>query len=160
MGALRQSAGHTGRWVKGSNISAVRDLFYPSVLASFPKATSVSLTCKVAIMTSISQRVGRVFALRIHKKPLREAGSSTSYPSPPTTDPPDSLLSEAGDLIELVSPMVHVVAGVIPVAGTPLKAAVDGLLYIIQIIDVGLLALFRGIPSDCVPDNQTKQGRS
>lgn len=35
--------------------------------------------------------------------------------------------------------MVQAVAGAIPVAGTPLKAAVDGLLYIIQIIDVGHL---------------------
>ena len=96
-------------------------------------------------MTSILQRLltsGRVFAIRIRKKrPLAcETGSSTSHrthPSPPTTDSPESrLLSEAGDVIQLVSPMVQAIAGAIPVAGTPLKAAVDGLLYIIQMIDV------------------------
>jgi len=38
--------------------------------------------------------------------------------------------------------MVQAAAGVIPVAGTPLKAAVDGLLYVIQMADVGPLALF------------------
>jgi len=116
-------------------------------------------------MISILQKLfllsGRVSAVRMHKKRLHETGSSTSYPSPPTTDSPaDSRLSEAGDVIQLVSPIVQAVAGVIPVAGTPLKAAVDGLLYIIQIIDVGPLALFRGIPSDCIPDNQAKQGSS
>ena len=115
-------------------------------------------------MTSISQKFltsGRVTAIRIRKERPRETGGTTSHPSPPTTDPPESrLLSEAGDVIQLVSPMIQAVAGVIPVAGTPLKAAIDGLLYIIQIIDVGPLALFRGIASDRIPDNQTKQGRS
>ena len=100
---------------------------------------------------------GRVFPIRIRKKRPCETGGSTSDPSPPTTDSPESrLLSEASDAIQLVSPMVQAVAGAIPVAGTPLKAAVDGLLYIIQMIDVGPLALFRGIPSDCIPDNQAK----
>src|SRR5947208_8879520 len=114
-------------------------------------------------MTSIFQRLlpsGKVFAIRMHKKRLHETGSFTSHPGPPTTDPPNSRLSEAADVIQLVSPMVQAVAGVIPVAGTPLKAAVDGLLYIIQMIDVGSLDLFHGIPSDCIPDNQAKQGRS
>jgi hypothetical protein len=55
--------------------------------------------------------------------------------------------------------MVQAVAGVIPVAGAPLKAAVDGLLYIIQMIDVGPLDLFRGIPPDYIPDHQAKQGK-
>jgi len=85
-------------------------------------------------MPSFLQAIGRVFAIRIRKK---RRGSPSSHPSPPTTDPPESrLLSEAGDVIELVSPMVQAVAGAIPVAGTPLKAAIDGLLYIIQIVDV------------------------
>jgi hypothetical protein len=81
---------------------------------------------------------GRVFPIRIRKERPRESGGATSHPSPPTTDPPESsrLLSEAAEVIQLVSPMVQAVAGVIPVAGTPLKAAVDGLLYIIQMIDV------------------------
>jgi len=84
-------------------------------------------------MPSISQVIGKVFAIRIREK----RRGSTSYRSPPTTDPPASrLLSGAGDVIELVSPMVQAVAGAIPVAGTPLKAAIDGLLYIIQIVDV------------------------
>ena len=104
-------------------------------------------------MSSIVQRIftsGRVFAIRIRKKrPAREAGGSTSHPNPPppTTDSPESrVLSEASDVIQLVSPMVQAVAGAIPIAGTPLKAAVDGLLYIIQMIDVGPpLAPLRGI---------------
>ena len=81
-------------------------------------------------MTSILQRLqartfGRVFAVRRPR------------PSPPTTDSPEpQLFSETVDVIQLVSPMVQAVAGVIPVAGTPLKAAVDGLLYIIQMSDV------------------------
>jgi len=108
-------------------------------------------------MTSILQRFltsGRVTAIRIRKKCARETGGTTSHPSPPTTDSPESrLLSEVGDVIELVSPMVQAVAGVIPVAGTSLKAAIDGLLYIVQIIDVGPLSLFGGIPSDCILDN-------
>jgi len=83
---------------------------------------------------------GRVFTIRIRKKRPCECGGSTSHPGPPTTDSPESrLLSEAGEIIQLVSPMVQAVAGAIPVAGTPLKAAVDGLLYIIQMIDVGHL---------------------
>ena len=83
---------------------------------------------------------GRVFTIRIRKKRPCESGGSTSHPSPPTTGLPESrLLSEAGDVIQLVSPMVQAVAGAIPVAGTPLRAAVEGLLYIIQMIDVGHL---------------------
>ena len=82
--------------------------------------------------------------IRVRKKGPCETGGSTSHPGPPTTDSPESrLLSEAGDVIQLVSPMVQAVTGVIPVAGTPLKAAIEGFLYIIQIIDVGPLALFR-----------------
>jgi len=82
-------------------------------------------------MTSIMQRFqgrtfGRVFAIR------------RPHPSPPTTDSPESrLLSEVGDVFQLAIPVVQAVVGVIPVAGTPLRAAVDGLLYIIQMIDVG-----------------------
>jgi hypothetical protein len=81
----------------------------------------------------------------MHKKRPHKAGSSTSYPSPPTTGPPDSRLSEAADVIELVSPMVQAVAGVIPAAGAPLQAVVGGLLSIIQMIDVGSLDLSYGI---------------
>jgi len=83
---------------------------------------------------------GRVFTIRIRKKRPCESGGSTSHPGPPITDSPESrLLSGVGDVIQLVSPMVQAVAGAIPVAGTPLKAVVDGLLYIIQMIDVGHL---------------------
>lgn len=101
---------------------------------------------------------GRVFAVRTHKKRLHETGSVTSHPSHPTTDPSNFRLSEAGNVIELVSPMLQAVSGVIPVAGSLLKAAVDVLLCTIQIIEVGPHALFCGLPSDCVPDKQTKQG--
>jgi hypothetical protein len=96
----------------------------------------------------------------MHKKRLHETGSFTSDPSSPTTDPAASRLSEAADVIELVSPMVQAVAGVIPVAGAPLQAVVGGLLSIIQMIDVGSLDLSYDIPSDCISDSQAKQSRS
>jgi len=90
-------------------------------------------------MTSILKMFlpsGRVSAIRIRKERSCETGGSTPHPGPPTTDSPESrLLADATDVIQLVSPMVQAVAGVIPVAGTSLKAAIDGLLYIVQIID-------------------------
>ena len=107
-------------------------------------------------MTSIFQRLlpsGKVFAIRMHKKRLHETGSFTPHPSPPTTDPPNSRLSEAADVIELISPMVQAVAGAIPVAGPPLQAVVGGLFSIIQMIGVGSLDLSYGILSDCILDN-------
>jgi hypothetical protein len=110
-------------------------------------------------MTSIFQRFlpsGKVFAIRVHKKRPHETGSFLSHPSPATTGPPDSRLSEAANVIELVSPMVQAVAGVIPVAGAPLQAVVGGLLSIIQMIDVGSLDLSYGVLSNCIPDNQAK----
>jgi hypothetical protein len=105
--------------------------------------------------------IGKVFAIRIRKKRPCETGGSTSHPSPPTTDSPQSrLLSEAGEVFQLVSPMVQAVAGAIPVVGTPLKATVDGSLYIIQIIDVGHLFRMTAYLSDRVTDHQAQQGRS
>jgi len=82
-------------------------------------------------MTSTLQKLhvrtfGRVFAIRRPR------------PSPPTTDSPESqLLSEVGDVFQLAIPVVQAVVGVIPVVGTPLGAAVNSLLLIIQAIDVG-----------------------
>jgi hypothetical protein len=83
---------------------------------------------------------GKVIATRMSH--LRETAISIS----PTTNSPENatytkrrISSEAVDIIELVSPVVQAVAGTIPVAGIPLKAAVDGLLYVVQIIDVGHL---------------------
>jgi hypothetical protein len=82
-------------------------------------------------MTSTLRRlqvrtIGRVIAIR------------RPHPSPPTTDSPESqLLSEVGDVFQLAIPVVQAVVGVIPVVGTPLGAAVNGLLQIIQAIDVG-----------------------
>lgn len=89
---------------------------------------------------------GNVIAIR--RKRALETRISTSDPSPPTTDSPrnasctKSRLSEAGDIIQLVSPMVHAAAGAVPVVGPSLKSAVEGILYIIQIIDVGCLFYF------------------
>ena len=82
-------------------------------------------------MTSTLRRlqvrtVGRVFAIR------------RPHPNPPTTGSPESqLLSEVGDVFQLAIPVVQAVVGVIPVVGTPLGAAVNSLLQIIQAIDVG-----------------------
>ena len=99
---------------------------------------------------------GRVFTIRIHKKrPCESTRCSTSLLGPSTTDPPESrLLSEAGDVFQLVSPMVQAVAGAIPVVGTPLKAAVNGLLYIIQIIDVGHLLCITSVLLIALPTNK------
>jgi hypothetical protein len=47
--------------------------------------------------------------------------------------------SELIDGIQLVAPIVQAAAEVIPVAGSPLKAGIGGLLQIIQITDVGHL---------------------
>ena len=77
---------------------------------------------------------------RSRKKRSGETGGSISHPNPPTTKSRGSrLLSDAGDVIQLVSPMVQVVAGAIPVAGTSLQAAVGALICIVQMIDVGHL---------------------
>jgi len=103
-------------------------------------------------MTSIVQwyRVrtsGRVFAIR------------TSHPSPPTTDSPESrLLSEVGDVVQLAIPVFQAVAGAIPVVGTPLRAAVDGLLQIIQVIDVGHIFCIMGFL--LIASQTTKRNKS
>ena len=79
------------------------------------------------------------------KRPQGTAGS-TSQQNSSTADSPNNASSsragpsEVADLIQLVSPMLQAAAEVIPVAGSPLKAAVGGLLQIIQIIDVGRLS--------------------
>lgn len=86
---------------------------------------------------------GAVIAIR-RKRP-RENGASASQPSPATTDSPENVPCtitrrfDAGDAVEHALPLVGAAAGVIPVAGHPLKAAVDGLLYILQTIDVNRL---------------------
>jgi len=114
-----------------------------------------------AILKTFFLPSGKVFPIRIRRKRPCATGGSTSHPNPPTTESPESrLLSEAADVIQLISPMVQAVAGVIPVAGAPLKTAVDGLLYIIQMIDVGHLSCINGVSSDRVTDNQAQQGRS
>ena len=56
---------------------------------------------------------GRVFAICSRKKRPCKTGGSTYHPSPPTPTF-DSRLSEAGYVIQLVSPIVQAVAGVIP----------------------------------------------
>lgn len=45
----------------------------------------------------------------------------------------------ASDTIQTFGPVARAAAGTIPIAGSPLKNAIDGLLAILQIIDVDLL---------------------
>jgi len=91
-------------------------------------------------------RTGAVIA--IHRKRTQETGTSTSHPNPTTPDLPKSMscskyrCSEAIDAAELVLPLVGAAVGAIPMVGTPLKAAVDVLLHVIQTTDVSRLFYF------------------
>lgn len=83
---------------------------------------------------------GNLFVAR--RKHLQETRASASRPISPATDlhkkvlpTRKSRLSEAGDVIQLVSPMVQAAAWAIPVAGLTLKAAVDGFLCVMQMVD-------------------------
>jgi hypothetical protein len=86
--------------------------------------------------------------IAIRRKRQQQTGTSTSQPRSSTTDTPGnpssatSPLSEVTDVIQLVAPMVQAAAEVIPMAGSPLKAAIGGLLQIIQIVNVGRLCDF------------------
>jgi hypothetical protein len=81
--------------------------------------------------------------IAVRSKYPQETGRSASQLNSPTAEDVSSTRprpSEVVDLIQLVSPLVQAAAEVIPVAGSPLKAAIGGLLQIIQIIDVGCLS--------------------
>ena len=128
--------------------------YNPSMLAS-PRRRPHQLA--TMLLSKLFEDLPIVIAIR-RKRP-QEAGTSASHSSPPTTDSSKntkSRLSEAGDIIQLVSPMVQAVAGAVPVAGPPLKAAVDGLLYIIQTIDVGRLFYFRSVSSNRITAKKKK----
>ena len=130
--------------------------YNPSVLAS-PRRRPHQLATMLLSKFFKDLKLPNVIAIR-RKRP-QETRTSTSHSSPPTTDSPKntkSRLSEAGDIIQLVSPMVQAAAGAVPVAGPPLKAAVDGLLYIIQTIDVGRLFYFRSVSSNRITAKKKK----
>lgn len=83
---------------------------------------------------------GNIFVIR--RKHPQETRASASRPISPATDlhrkvlpTSKSRLSEAGDVIQLVSPMVQAAAVAIPVAGPTLKAAVDGFLCVMQMVE-------------------------
>jgi hypothetical protein len=86
--------------------------------------------------------------IAIRRKRQQQTGTSTSQPRSSTADTPANLSSttsrpsEVTDVIQLVAPIVQASAGVIPMAGSPLKAVIGGLLQIIQITDVGRLSDF------------------
>jgi hypothetical protein len=86
--------------------------------------------------------------IAIRRKRQQQTGTSTSQPLSSTAHTPANLSSttsrpsEATDVIQLVAPIVQAAAEVIPMAGSPLKAAISGLLQIIQITDVGRLTDF------------------
>jgi hypothetical protein len=123
-----------------------------SVLPSPINPTNVALAIMSSILKKPFKHLSSVVAIRkkrehpqeVGTSTSQEVGTSTSHRNLPTTGPPEKVSpnkprrSEGVDIIELVSPMVQAVAGAIPVAGPPLKAAIEGLLYIIQITDVGL----------------------
>jgi hypothetical protein len=69
--------------------------------------------------------------------------------------------SEVINVIQLVSPMVQAAVEAIPVAGSPLKAAIGSLLQIIQITDVGRFSYFMVLHSyHRTTDKESKQGSS
>jgi hypothetical protein len=84
----------------------------------------------------------------IRRKRTQQTGTCTPQPSFSTAESPGNLSStrprraEVTDVIQLVAPMVQAAAEAIPVAGSPLKAAIGGLLQIIQIADVGRMFYF------------------
>ena len=84
--------------------------------------------------------VGAVFAIR-RKRP-QETRTSASHLSPTTTDFPENVsctTSRISDAVEYALPLVGAAAGMIPMVGTPLKAAVDLLLYVVQTTNVSHL---------------------
>jgi hypothetical protein len=87
---------------------------------------------------------GVVIAIR-RKRP-QQTETSTSHSNPATADSPENVsrsrsrrFEAVSDAAEFVFPLVGAAAGAIPVAGPPLKAAVDVLLYVIQTTNVGHL---------------------
>jgi hypothetical protein len=89
---------------------------------------------------------GAVIAIR--RKRTQETGTSTSHPNPTSPDLLENVSCsksrrfEAIGATELALPLVGAAVGAIPVVGTPLKAAVDVLLYVIQTTDVSRLYYF------------------
>jgi hypothetical protein len=83
--------------------------------------------------------------IAIRRKRTQETGTSTSHPNPMTPDFPEngscskSRRPEAIGAAELALPLVGAAVGAIPIVGSPLKAAVDILLYVIQTTDVSHL---------------------
>jgi hypothetical protein len=89
----------------------------------------------------------------IRRKRPQQTGTSTSHPNPATADSPENVsrsrsrrFEAVSDAAELICPLVGAAAGAIPVAGPPLKAAVDVLLYVIQTTNVSHLFHRTGSP--------------
>jgi hypothetical protein len=99
-----------------------------------------------SILKSLFANLPNLIAIR-RKRPRQTRTSqsqlsSSAADTPGNASPATSRPSEVTDVIQLVAPMVQAAAGAIPVAGSPLKAAISGLLQIIQITDVGRLSCF------------------
>jgi hypothetical protein len=80
--------------------------------------------------------------IAVRRKRPQGTGISASHLGPVTTGGPGNVsctisrLSAAVDAVEVALPLVGAAAGMIPMAGTPLKAAIDGFLYVVQTINV------------------------
>jgi hypothetical protein len=67
----------------------------------------------------------------------RDPGLEVSFNiSSATSSPGDSSARKASDMAQTFLPVVQGVAGVIPLVGRPMQAAISGLLSILQVIDV------------------------
>jgi len=66
----------------------------------------------------------------------RDPGLEVSFNiSSATSSPGDSSARKASDMAQTFLPLVQGVAGVIPLVGRPMQAAISGLLSILQVID-------------------------
>ena len=62
---------------------------------------------------------------------------STSTPQPPTTQSSSDSFGRHGfDAANLALPVVSTIAGAIPIVGSPIQAAINGLLQILNVVDV------------------------
>ena len=62
---------------------------------------------------------------------------STRTPQPPTTQSSSNSFGRQGfDVANLVLPVASTIAGAIPIVGSPIQAAINGLLQILNVVDV------------------------
>jgi hypothetical protein len=125
-------------WVNGS---PVRNFYFLSLTFALQPHKLLFLANMPPTLKMLFPVLPNLIAIRSKRK--QQTGTSTSQSRSSTADIPGNLLSELIDGIQLVAPVVQTVAGAIPVAGSPLSAAIGALLQIIQITDVGRSSDFK-----------------